>query len=142
MEVLQALQGNKYCDINDINKQLLDCASSNKLDECMVLLKAKANVNYENRTGWTVCHEAIYGKEDCTDIVEILIQFKVDVNIVSRTGWPVLHMCAFYGYIKCAKLLLEAKANCHSKTNNGESCIDIARAYNQHKMVLLLQEYM
>lgn len=140
MEVLEELltKNENY----DMNVKLQHHASNGRIDECMILLKAKTNVNDQNRWyGWTALYSCVAGRQKNEHILELLLQFKADPTIVSNVGWSPLHECCYWGDINNTKLLLEAKSNPFLTTNDDRTCLGIAILNDQHQIVQYLKEF-
>ncbi|XP_066977971.1 ankyrin repeat domain-containing protein 29-like isoform X3 [Macrobrachium rosenbergii] len=74
-----------------------------------LLLKAKADVNYQTLNGETALIAATAW--DRETIVNILLGASADPNIVDNLKTGALHRAAYYGYVPILKKLVEKKAN-------------------------------
>ena len=77
------------------------------------LIQDGANVNAQNKVGWSVVAEA--SNSEHLDIMMALIKAKADVNIARRDGMTPLHMCAGKGKWEFVEALLNAKAEVNTK---------------------------
>ncbi len=87
------------------------------------LLQAGADVNIPNHYGHTPMHEAVLARE--VKILTCLLKPKYKGNVDSKDilGHSPLHVAAYYGFLDCVELLLQAKADKNSKDVHGSSCL-------------------
>ena len=78
---------------------------------------------------------------DRPDVIHELLQRGADVNKRDRDdGLTALHWNAITNSNDAIPLLLRNGASTTIKDNEGQTPIDLARQYNNHKAVLLLQQ--
>jgi hypothetical protein len=85
------------------------------------LIEYNADVNAQNRIGWTPLHIASRLVQPNIDVVQLLLERGVDVNARAKDGCTALHEASAYGTPEIVRLLLEHGANVEMKNNNGRT---------------------
>lgn len=97
------------------------------------LLMINANVNAQNKHGWTPLHIA------CTrgfvyDAI-LMLNRHPNLELATRTGWTALHLAAFCGRAQITRMLLEKGSSVDARTNAGWNALHLA-AVNGHYQVV------
>ena len=80
-----------------------------------------ADVNAQNRIGWTPLHIASRLVQPNLDVVQFLLERGADVNAQAKDGSTALHEASAYGTPEVVRLLLEHGANAEMKSNIGKT---------------------
>lgn len=108
-----------------IDRKLLEAAKSGDTEALQVALKGGADVNAQDRNGWTsLMWAAGNGHENC---VLMLIEAKTDINAQDHYKWTALMGAAVHGEEICTWLLLDAGADPLIKDEWGKTAADAAR---------------
>lgn len=89
-----------------------NCNTNKSLNILNLLLKLDANINLQEKCGWTVLHYVVnnFGEgydEICLKILKLLLEFGADVNLTELYGRTALMMFLDWSNIAPVKLLLE-----------------------------------
>lgn len=89
-----------------------NCNTYKSLNILNLLLKLGANINLQEKCGWTVLHYVVnnFGEgydEICLKILKLLLEFGADVNLTELYGRTALMMFMDRSNIAPVKLLLE-----------------------------------
>jgi cytohesin len=68
----------------------------------------------------------------------VLLELGADVREVDSHGWTVLHVAAAYGYVRSARLLLDAGADPAARTPNGLTPADMALTNGHYELSVIL----
>ncbi|KAF6829983.1 ankyrin repeat protein [Colletotrichum plurivorum] len=98
------------CDVKDVEGQAVQTdLSSNVRNLIILLVQNGADIDLEDRKGWTSLRRAIvYGK---LGLAELLLDHGSDVNRRFEDGWTALGHAAQHGMKPLVLLLLQYKAN-------------------------------
>lgn len=113
--------------------------------ECVeLLLRAGADASgvmaSSNDAFTTPLHWA--AQQGNTRLVSMILRGrKVNVNLSNSDGWTPLQLAARRGSLQCVKLLLEAGANVHARTQAGKTPRDLAAANGRQDVVPVLELY-
>ncbi|MFA5106684.1 MAG: ankyrin repeat domain-containing protein [Candidatus Micrarchaeia archaeon] len=123
------------------DQKLIDAARAGDLEGVKAALKAGADVNAKNKTGYT----ALIWASSCwghTAIVEALIVAGADVNAKNENGYTALILAAYWGHTATVKLLIKAGADVNAKNECGETALMKAkrRGYLVTDIVALLRK--
>lgn len=107
----------------------------------MILLKAGADVNAPDTTGFTPLLMAA-GKtsQGYQEVAEQMVKKGADVNARDPLGWTPLLLAISVGNIDLVKLLLEKGADARIRTRKGESARDLAKKYGHEEIMALFPE--
>ena len=100
------------------------------------LIQEGANVNAQNKIGWSVVAEA--SNTEHLDIMMELIKAKADVNLQRSDGMTPLHMCAGKGKWEFVQALLDAKAEVNTKYDGDKTPLMSAARNGNLKIVKAL----
>ncbi|KAK5457969.1 hypothetical protein LTS15_004048 [Exophiala xenobiotica] len=97
------------------------------------LLRINADVNAQNKQGWTPLHIA------CTrgfvyDAI-LMLNRHPNLELATRTGWTALHLAAFFGRAHIARMLLQKGSRVDARTNAGWCALHLA-AVNGHYQIV------
>ena len=108
---------------DDINRNLLRAASQGDIKAVQNALAANADVNAQDRCGFTaLIFAAANGR---TDIVDLLIARRADVDAqVKDNHWTALMYAAAAGHVEVVLLLLDRGADINAKSKNGSTARD------------------
>ncbi|KAK5258892.1 hypothetical protein LTR40_007000 [Exophiala xenobiotica] len=97
------------------------------------LLRINANVNAQNKQGWTPLHIA------CTrgfvyDTI-LMLNRHPNLELATRTGWTALHLAAFFGRAHIARMLLQKGSRIDARTNAGWCALHLATVNGHYQVV-------
>jgi len=98
-----------------------------------------ANINHQDRNGWSALHFAVQGKN--LEVSEYLLQHGASVDLRDAYGNTALWRAAFdargsYGLVR---LLLAHKADPHAKNNSHRSALDFAVQSGNDALIAVLK---
>jgi len=119
----------------------LHAAARNGHDEIVkLLIDAGAQIDAPNRYRETPLHWASYSDHPGTsNIIKQLLAAGAPVGAFSKNGWTPLHKAAYWGHPRVARQLLDGGADKNSKTNAGETALDLALKLKRTAVVDVLQ---
>ena len=121
-----------------LNKRLYDAVSGNRISEIEQLLKQGADVNAQNKNGWTPLRMAV--NKGFLEIVKLLIKNGADVNAKDEDGCTPLHEAIGEGCYDIAKLLIENGADVNAKVFDGWTPLHLAALWDKIDIVKVLIE--
>jgi hypothetical protein len=93
----------------------------------------------EKSSGRTALHKAAFWGHIL--VTNFLIQeCKVDVNVKDSNGDTALHDAVRFGHKSVVEALLKAGTNVHIKNRDGDCVLGVARKYNQHDLIPILEK--
>ncbi len=97
------------------------------LEVVQKLIEYGADINAEDRDGWTVLHWASSGSffKDGS-VLRLLLELGADVNARTKKGSTPLHKASYYGALEVVSLLLENGADVEAKDNDGRTSSQVA----------------
>ena len=96
---------------------MLCCVRDLKENLCRLLLEHNADVNVEDKDGYTPLHWCVRdGKEN---LGRLFLEHNADVNMKDYSGYTPLHWCAGEGTENLCRLLLEHNADVNMKDFSG-----------------------
>lgn len=96
-----------------------------------ILLEGKANVNIENKSGWTPLHSACFSDKKNINMVKLLLSNeKTEINKRTKDGKTALHYAVEAGRLDVVKLLIENGAKIDIKDKKGYNPLRIAKKLN------------
>ena len=101
------------------------------------LIEADADINRTDYDGQTALHHAAIGGHEA--IINMLIEAGIDVNQQDNGGSTALH-CALSNE-NAIRGLIEAGADINRQNNDGEIALDLAKSYQLHTIIALLNGY-
>ena len=117
----------------DINAELVEATYAGNTARVEQLLKQGADVNSEQKNGWTVLMDA--AKEGHTEIVKVLIVAGADMTKYGDTA-----LMFALGHTETASALIEAGADVNAKHEDGFTPLLLAARGGQAEMVRVLIE--
>jgi hypothetical protein len=92
-----------------------------------------ADVHARRHDGWTALHEAAscYVDKEDLEVVPMLLKAGTLCDARDNRGYTPLHVAAARGTVKIARLLVEAGADIHAKSDAGERPLDLVQACRQ-----------
>jgi ankyrin repeat protein len=119
------------------NEQLLEAAVSGNLEQVQQAFDNGANINIQDRFGYTSLDWAICRENQ--EIAEFLIINSAYVNEIRFiNGTTSLHLAIARGYSNIVKLLLKKNANINAQDNNGDTPLHNAITYGYTEIAKLL----
>jgi ankyrin repeat protein len=101
---------------------LITAAALGNFEAAKILIKAGANLDYQNADGSTALNTAaVFGKNE---IAKLLIDAGIDLNIQNKDGATALHSAAFFGNVELVKVLLEKGADKTLKNTSGKTAYE------------------
>ena len=117
---------------------LHDAASKNAYEATKVLLKQGADINAQDKHGWTPLHHAAWNNAAAT--AEVLLKQGADIHATNKNGWTPLHWGALNNATSTAEVLLKNGADVNAQDNN--DCTPLhhaARNSNYNTVEVLLR---
>jgi|ERR1700733_2915153 len=131
-----------------LNEKLLKAMEDKKADEIVRLLKQGADINFEDKDGFTSLLVAC--SKNCPEIVKLLIGRGADVNLADKNGWTPLYAACCHGYLEIVKKLIEHEADVNLACDDGRTplyaaCIcgreiEIVKLLIEHKAAINLAD--
>ncbi|XP_062857313.1 ankyrin repeat and EF-hand domain-containing protein 1a [Trichomycterus rosablanca] len=112
------------------------CASGN-YEMAKFLLDLGADVNASDQFRWTPLHHACHAGQ--LDIIKLLVDAGASVNSITLGGATPLMRAIESSRPCCVDYLLKAGADITAKNKTEQSCLDIAHAYADFRIVELIQ---
>ncbi len=106
---------------DDKNSALIDNIYANKIDEIKLLIDCGADIEVENRFGYTPLMIAIY--YDKLAIVKFLIAKGGNIEAKDKYGYTPLMITACYGMVDFMRVLLDSGVNLEAKDKNGNTAL-------------------
>lgn len=97
-------------------------AHDNKGDEIKQLIDGGADVNTQDKYGWTALRYAV--RNDCREAVEALVELGADVNLSSNSGRSPLMSAAGNSLSHMVRILLKNGADKQQKDKAGETAYE------------------
>ena len=120
----------------DKNSALIENIYSNKIDEIKLLIDCGANIEVENRFGYTPLMIAIY--YDKPAIVKFLIAKGGNIEAKDKYGYTPLMITAFYGMVDFMRVLLDSGVNLEAKDKNGNTALMMGVHFGVIEVVRIL----
>ena len=98
---------------------LHDAASKNAHEAVEVLLKQGADINAQDKHGWTPLHHAAWNNAAAT--AEVLLKQSADIHATNKNGWTPLHWGALNNAADTAEVLLKNGADVNAKNKDGDT---------------------
>jgi len=124
--------------MDDLSFELIDAAQNGKFEEVLLLIDKGADINVQDRDGWTTLMYASIRK---TNVAKILVDLGANLNIKDRDGWNALMFASMAGNADVVTFLLKNGADIHAIDNRGRAASDIAAEYGKKNVVLLIKGY-
>ena len=115
---------------------LHDAASKNAYEVVDVLIKQGADINAQDKHGWTPLHHAAWSNAAAT--AEILLKQGADIHATNKHGWTPLHWGALNNAASTAEVLLKNGADVNAKNENGDTPLHHAARNNNHNIAEVL----
>ena len=132
-----AQSGAAQSTLSEVNKQLIEAAKQGNAEAVKALLERGANVNAQDKQGWTALMYA--AQNECIEVVKVLLDSNADVNEQNAHGWTALMNAAFCGHVDFTGVireLLEQSADVNLQNTDGRKAIDYAHG-KKKEMILL-----
>ena len=98
---------------------LHDAASKNAYEAAKVLLEQGADINAQDKHGWTPLHHAAWNNAAAT--AEVLLKQGADIHATNKNGWTPLHWGALNNAADTAEVLLKNGADVNAKNKDGDT---------------------
>lgn len=118
----------------------LAVSSSTQDSSVLVYLIGRGvDVNGKESDNSTACHYAAAFNR--ADFLKILFNSGANVKAKKKDGKTPLHSACYNNALHAAKALFECGADIQAEDEMGQTPLDIAREYNYHDIVKLIEEY-
>jgi ankyrin repeat protein len=118
----------QLCELDKLNEELSTAAQHNNTDECNILLRSGASVNYVDNAGYLPLHYACAGGH--FNVVKLLLEFGSDYSS-TLTGHSPLIVAATSGHNQIIKLLMDFGCRLEDTGSGGRPATHIAFLHNQ-----------
>ncbi|WP_265024828.1 MULTISPECIES: ankyrin repeat domain-containing protein [unclassified Wolbachia] len=122
----------------NLDKELLIAAEKGDLEKVRESIRRGANVNIQDRQGWTPLFWAI--QKNNFNIIELLLDNSADIKVKDNEGWTPLHWAVQLGSLNVVKYFVEKGADVNALTADGRAPLDIAKDKGHNKIVEYLEE--
>ena len=109
------------------------------VDQVKLLISKGADVNMQNRMGWTPLHTAIQNRRQA--IVELLTTKGADVNAKDKRGQTPLYVAVNLGQKEVVELLIAKGADVNVMGSRGDNALSLAQKRRQTEIVDLLLKH-
>jgi len=109
------------------------------VDQVKLLLSKGADVNMQNRMGWTPLHTAIQNRQQA--IVELLTTKGADVNAKDKRGQTPLYVAVNLGQKEVVELLIAKGADVNVMGSRGDNALSLAKKRGNTEIVDLLLKH-
>jgi hypothetical protein len=100
------------------DRTVLQCAVVWNYPELVrTLIEAKANLDIQDKEGFTALHRAV--NHNLIEIVRMLIDAGANLNVQDKHGDTPLHWAARFGKVEITRMLIDAKADLDILDENG-----------------------
>ena len=123
---------------DELNQKLIEAVDNKNITEIKSLLNQGANVNAQEKYGWTPLHWAALN--GYYDVAKLLIENGADVNIKNNGGWTPLHEAAFKECYDIVKLLIDNGADVNTQNEDGTSPLHISAMKGYRDIIKYLIE--
>ena len=117
----------------DLFTQFEDIVYNNDFDAFKALIEAGADIDLQNRYGWTLLHIAI--RRDRRDMVEYLLEKGADINKVDGVGWTPLMEAIMDDMPELVKRLLDADADTTIANQRGVTAPMLVQKFGRTAMM-------
>ncbi|CAE7227681.1 hace1 [Symbiodinium natans] len=104
---------------------LLAAAEAGHAEATLRLLEAKADVNYQDTSGFHALYLAA-GASNAQEVVQLLLEHGADLQLANRSGYTALHNACGCGQGDNIRVLLEARADLNRKSRSGAAPVHVA----------------
>jgi len=130
-------EGKKLNSVNwNLETPLMHSVKHNQIEMTKLLLKSKADVNYQFFRGKTALKIAV--KNGNTDIVRVLLDGGADIKIKNLMKRTVLMSAAKYGHIEIAEMLINKGSDVNVKDIKNITALMLAAEQGHINVVRLL----
>ena len=120
----------------ELGKKLIEVCANGEKKDVEELIDMGADVNAENKKGWTALMCASrYGHKE---VVELLIQKGADVNAENNKGWTALMLASAECHKEIAEVLIQNGADVNQKNDYGKTALIWASRSGHKEVVELL----
>ncbi|CAK8995609.1 Cortactin-binding protein 2 (CortBP2) [Durusdinium trenchii] len=117
---------------------LLAAAEAGRLEAVQLLVRAKAEVNYQDTSGFHALYLA--AGSGVPEVVSCLLLQNADLHLRNRSGYTALHNAVGCGQAECIKVLLQANGDLNLKTRSGVAPVHLAAISNQSASLEVLKQ--
>jgi len=118
------------------DKPLGDVASEDYLDIVKFLIKNGANINLQDKSGYTRLYYAITLSPK--SVVELLIKNGADINLQDNNNNTPLHIALLLEKLDVAKLLIKNKAKINEKNKYDQTPLNLAASKGHQTIAITL----
>ncbi|CAE7041984.1 unnamed protein product [Symbiodinium microadriaticum] len=119
---------------------LLAAAEAGHAEAARRLLDAKAEVNYQDTSGFHALYLAA-GAPSAQEAVKLLLEQGADIQLANRSGYTALHNACGCGQVDSIRVLLEARADLNMKSRSGAAPVHVAAISDRPVSLEVLKQY-
>ncbi|KAL6608396.1 ankyrin [Neocallimastix sp. 'constans'] len=118
-------------DVNGVTKLMKVCQTCNDCNSIKYIVKAKENINQQDKYGWTALMYALYNKN--VEMARFLIENGADVNLSNNVRWTALmYSCRRSEDLELIKRLIDVGSNINHMEKKGWTALMLAIEYNKN----------
>src|SRR5207245_10828153 len=126
LEIVQTLANKKKNVLNELSYYgdhiLFTALEEKQWNIFHFLVKAGANINFQNKEGFTILLQAISSHFNLK-IIQYLVSMGADLNAVTEKGETALHLAACYSDTSIVDYLLSKGLDLNTKTISNETTL-------------------
>mmetsp|Transcript_16356 Transcript_16356/g.38722 ORF Transcript_16356/g.38722 Transcript_16356/m.38722 type:complete len:468 (-) Transcript_16356:63-1466(-) len=119
---------------------LLAAAEAGHEEAVHLLVNAKADVNYQDTSGFHALYLAA-GAAQGLEAVKLLLENRADVHLRNKSGYTALHNACGCGQADAIRILLQARCDLDGKSRSGAAAVHVAALSDQPASLEVLREF-
>lgn len=131
--------GSEQAQKEKLNQDLITAANYPNNVRVQKLLQLGADINAQNKDGWTALHYAAF--RNSITVANILLAAKARTDMQTKSGITALHFASHCDYVAIMNAILTAGADINIKTSDGYTALSVAVENNHLGAVRILLAY-